>query len=423
MRGIFILRNIHVAGLSFNGRQTVCPRQLFEAADRLSCDNTFIGASRGDFNSNPTFFCGRQRDGINSATDLFFEECEINFRCQRQHYAGTDSRCRRLTAGRRPNGWSAQPSSIQPRRKSDARPSVVQALNFIPEFFCHCAIFAPQFFTQKNPVKPSSQKIKQPNPTAQRGREFQLQQARAFKSMSMLASGVAHDFNNVIAGIIGSAEVIKMDVPPDQPDNPILEQIFTAGSRARYIIHQLKIFSQRKACHRTLIQLPPVVGEAVQRLRASVSATVEIVHHLEPECPAVLADAAQIQQAVINLGTNAGHALGNHPGRIEVRLEICDVAADLAVAHPDLSAGTHVRLSVRDNGHPISKSVLERMFEPFACKQIDGHDSGLELFTVQEIVHAHEGAITVDSAAGEGTVFRLYFPVPGNEDGENPFVG
>jgi nitrogen-specific signal transduction histidine kinase len=272
-------------------------------------------------------------------------------------------------------------------------------------------------------VKPSSQKINQPDPTAQRGREFQLQQDRAFKSMNMLASGIAHDFNNVIAGIIGSAEVIKMDVPPDQPDNPILEQIFTAGLRARHIIHQLKIFTSRKASQRTLIHLPPVVREAVQGLRSSVPATVEIVHHLEMECPAVLADAAQIQQAVINLGKNAWHSLGGHPGRIEVRLETCAVAADLAAAHPGLSAGPHVRLSMSDNGHPISKGGLERMFEPFACKQIDGHDSGLELFTVQEIVHAHEGTITVDSAPGEGTVFRLYFPVPGNEDGENPVVG
>ena len=233
--------------------------------------------------------------------------------------------------------------------------------------------------------------------------------------MNMLANGVAHDFNNVIAGIIGSAEMLKMGPLPDQPDDLILEQIFTAGLRARRIIHQLKMFSERKACHRTLIQLPPVVGEAVQQLRFSVPATVEIIHHLEPECPAVLADAAQIQQATLNLGKNAGHSLGNRPGRIEVRLEACDVAADLAAAQPGLNAGPQVRLSIRDNGQHISKGGLERLFEPFACKQIDGHDSGLELFAVREIVHAHEGEITVASAPGEGTVFQIYFPVPSND--------
>jgi nitrogen-specific signal transduction histidine kinase len=277
-------------------------------------------------------------------------------------------------------------------------------------------------FSAKNPVKPSSQKIRRPDSDAQHQRAFQIQRARASKSMNMLASGVAHDFNNVIAGILGSAEILKMDSPPDQPDDPVLEQIFTAGSRARHIIQQLKIFSERKACQRSLIQLPSIVGEAVQRLRSSVPATVGIVHHLESECPTVLADAAQIQQAVMSLGTNAGHSLGGQPGRIEVCLETCEVAAALA-AHLGLNAPQHVRLSVRDNGPPISQGVLERMFEPFACKQIDGHDSGLELFAVREIVHAHEGAITVDSAPGEGTVFRLYFPVPENEDAENPAAG
>jgi nitrogen-specific signal transduction histidine kinase len=235
----------------------------------------------------------------------------------------------------------------------------------------------------------------------------------------MLASGIAHDFNNVIAGIIGSAEILNMEPRPDQPDDLILEQIFTAGSRASHMMHQLKIFSDRKACHRTLIQLPTVVGEAVQRLRSTVPATVEVVHHFEPECPAVLADAAQIQQAVVSLGTNAGHSLNGRPGRIEVRLETCAVAADLAVAHPGLFAGRHVRLSIRDNGDHFSQGGLDRIFEPFACKQIDGHDSGLELFAVREIVHAHEGTITVDSAPGEGTVFRLYFPVPESDGGEN----
>jgi signal transduction histidine kinase len=286
-----------------------------------------------------------------------------------------------------------------------------------PKTFCHRAVFAPQFPSRKNPVKPPIQENHRPDPAAQRQREFQLQQDRAFKSLNMLARGVVHDFNNVIAAIIGSAEEMKMDAPPDQPDNPVLDQILTAGSRASHMMRQLKIFSERPPCRRILIPLPPVVGEAVQRLRSSVPATVEIIHHLEPECPAVLADAAQIQQAVMSLGANAGHLPDGRPGRIEVRLETCDVAADLAAAHPGLRAGPHVRLSVRDNGGHFSKGGLERIFEPFACKQIAGHDSGLELFAVREIVHAHEGAITVDSAPGEGTVFRIYFPVPADDGG------
>jgi len=267
------------------------------------------------------------------------------------------------------------------------------------------------------------QNMPKPDPDAQRRREFQIQQDRAFKSINLLAGGIAHDFNNVIAGILGSAEVIKMDAPPDQPDSQILDQIFTAGKRASQMIHQLKEFSRRQPCKRTWLRLPPVIEEALKWLRSSLPATVEITCQLEQNCPAVLADAAQIQQVIVNLCLNASHSLAGQTGRIEVCLETCEVGADLMAAHPALCAGPQVRLSVRHNGDPVSKSVLGRMFEPFACKQINGHDGGLELFAAREIVHAHEGAITVDSAPGEGTVFRLYIPVPEIGDGENPVTG
>jgi nitrogen-specific signal transduction histidine kinase len=246
---------------------------------------------------------------------------------------------------------------------------------------------------------------------APRRRDFQLQQERSFNSINQLAAGLAHDFNNIIAGIVGSAEVIKMDLPPDQPDNPILEQIFTAGHRASEMINQMRIFSQRQPCIRTVLQLPPVVEETLNLLRANLPASVEIVRQLDPKCPAVFADATQIQQVIISLVTNAWHSLAGPSGRIEVRLEPCEVGAELAAANPGLQEGPHVRLSVCDNGDHFSPNMLRRMFEPFACKQITGHNSGLELFTVREIVHAHDGEITVHSVSGEGTVFQLYFPV------------
>jgi nitrogen-specific signal transduction histidine kinase len=237
-----------------------------------------------------------------------------------------------------------------------------------------------------------------------------------------LADGLAHDFCNVIAGIIGSAEMIRMDAPPEAPDNPSLDQIFTAGGRASHMIQLLREFSQRKPCHRKLLHLPPVIEESLKLIHPRLPTTAEILRHLEPQCPAILADAAQIRQAVTSLCVNASHSLAGKKGRIEVRLETCDVDAQLAAANPGLNAGPHVRLSVHDSGDHFYKSVLGRIFEPFACKHSDGHDSGLELFTVREIVHAHEGTITVDSAPGEGTVFRLYFPIPANADGGQPLA-
>ncbi len=227
----------------------------------------------------------------------------------------------------------------------------------------------------------------------------------------MLIRGIAHDFSNVIAGILGSAEMLKLDSPPAVASHPSLEEIFEAGERARELIRQLKDFSQREASQRTLISLLPVLAEALKTVRVNLPAAVELSHHLAKKTPAVLADAAQIQQVLVSLCANAWHSLAGEKGRIEVGLENCEVDAGLAT-QLGLSHGPHVRLFVRDDGVPFSKGMLGRIFEPFACKPTTGYKSGLELFAVREIVHAHEGEITVASAPGEGTVFQIYLPVP-----------
>jgi nitrogen-specific signal transduction histidine kinase len=258
---------------------------------------------------------------------------------------------------------------------------------------------------------------------AQRRQEFQFQQGRAFDSITSLAKGIVHDFSNVIAGILGSAEVIRMDAPADQPDREVLNQIFTVGARANQILHQLNHFSQRKPCQRTLIWLKPVIEASLPLIRCNLPAAVELHHHLESQTPAIFADAAQIGQLVTSLCANASQSLAGRAGRIEIGLETCPDGGDLPAAHPGLSPVPQLRLSVRDNGANFSKSVVERIFEPFACKHSNGHDCGLELFAVREIVHAHEGTITVASVPGEGTVFRIYFPIPPEENTETPPPG
>jgi PAS domain S-box-containing protein len=246
---------------------------------------------------------------------------------------------------------------------------------------------------------------------ARSDREIQRLQAKNFKSVNMLAKGVAHDFNNLVAGIIGSVELIELDSAPEDPDREFLERILEVSGRAREMILQLRDFSQRKPCERALISLAPVVEECRQQLRSVIPGQIEIADAIEQNCPAVFADAAQVREAVMNLGLNAWHSLPKPDGRINLRLEPCEITADKA-AVLCLCAGPHLRLSVRDSGPGLSQSMMERVFEPFACKTTGGKNSGLELFSVQEIAHAHEGAVAVESAPGEGTVFHLYFPVP-----------
>lgn len=246
--------------------------------------------------------------------------------------------------------------------------------------------------------------------SADQQREVKVQQGRAFIALNSLASGVAHDFSNVIAGIISSAEVMQLEIPPDSPSHESLDFIIMASKRAGRMLHQLKDFGQRPAGNPLLVVLPPVVEEAINSVRQNLPATVEVVQQVEQNCPAILADAAQIKQIIINLCRNTSHSLAGRKGRIEVCLGNCDVDENLAI-QTGLSSGPHVMLSVRDDNGHYGKHILARIFEPFACKQSDGRDSGLELFAVREMVHAHGGAITVDSAPTDGTVFRIYFPV------------
>jgi signal transduction histidine kinase len=244
-----------------------------------------------------------------------------------------------------------------------------------------------------------------------REKEFQSRRAREHKSINILARKMAHDFNNILAGILSSAELIKMDLTPENPGYEILDQIFLAGGRAREMIRQLRDFSQRKPAERALIPLPPAIEECLQMLRSIIPDKVEITHSIAQKCPAIFADAAQIHQAVMTLCLNAWNSLPERTGRINVRLDEFEISPDMA-AQTGLRAGKHVRISIRDNGPGLRKNDLERVFEPFAFKRSSSKDCGLELFTVQEIAYENDGAVTVESAPDDNTVFHLFFPIP-----------
>jgi PAS domain S-box-containing protein len=250
------------------------------------------------------------------------------------------------------------------------------------------------------------------NAQLQRAKEFESHQMRKNKSINTLASGIAHDFNNVVAGILGSAELIKMELEnvPNHPSQEFLQQIFQAGERARELVHQIKTFSQRQPCDRRPIQLQPFLTESLQIIRSIIPQKVEITRRMDPKCPGVLGDAAQIQQSVLNLCTNAWLSMPDRAGHIELRLSASEVDEPTAKKNPDLVPGPYVVVSVCDDGPGLSKSSQERVFEPFAHKRTSGKKCGLELYAVHEVMQAHEGAILLESAPGQGTSFHLYFP-------------
>ncbi|MEO8103638.1 MAG: PAS domain S-box protein [Betaproteobacteria bacterium] len=247
--------------------------------------------------------------------------------------------------------------------------------------------------------------------------EAQLRESQKMQAIGTLAGGIAHDFNNILATILGNTELARQDIGPDSQARESLREIDKAASRARDLVQQILSFSRRQPTRLTLLSLAPVVEESVRLLRATLPARIVIEKQVDAALPAVLADANQIQQVLINLGTNAIQAMPELPGRIAIRLDTVMLDAAMADAEPALRAlyerrpGLTVRLIVSDDGMGMDADTLGRVFEPFFTTKPVGEGTGLGLSVVHGIVKAHEGVIVADSQAGKGAQFTIYLPV------------
>jgi PAS domain S-box-containing protein len=245
---------------------------------------------------------------------------------------------------------------------------------------------------------------------ALRTSEAQLRQAQKMESLGTLAGGIAHDFNNILTGILGYAQLGLSDLPPAHPTAQWLEGILRSGERAKDLVHQILTFSRKTESARTPTRLQLIIQESLSLLRSTLPAMVRITHDLNPACPPVLADHTEIHQVILNLCTNAWHALPPQNGLIEITLVPIEITAAFAAGHSPLKPGTHVHLMIRDNGKGMTTATLERIFEPFFTTKEAGKGTGLGLAVVHSVVTAHEGAIMVESTPGRGTRFDIYFP-------------
>lgn len=238
----------------------------------------------------------------------------------------------------------------------------------------------------------------------------QMRQMQKMAALGQLAGGVAHDFNNILTAILGNAEILTAKIAPDHPSRTNLTRILEAGDRASRLVQQILTFTHQQAFSRTLLALAPVVDEALALLRATLPAGIQLTRTSDPATPPVLADATQIHQVVMNLCTNAWHALGEQPGSIALDLAPVTLTQPLHGLHSTLPPGLYARLSVRDSGCGMAPDTLERIFDPFFTTKPTGQGTGLGLSVVHGIVLGHEGAIVVDSRPGQGTTVHLYFP-------------
>jgi PAS domain S-box-containing protein len=240
--------------------------------------------------------------------------------------------------------------------------------------------------------------------------EEHLREAQKMESIGTLAGGIAHDFNNVLGAIIGNAELAAQAVGGDHPASDNLQQIGQAGRRARGLVQQILTFSRRQVQERVNQPLRPLVEETASMLQATLPARVTLEVVLSEVPLYVNADATQIHQVLMNLGTNAWHAMRGSTGRIVIGLEALSLTDSGSVTVADLPAGQYAHLWVSDDGVGMDAATRQRIFEPFFTTKPAGQGTGLGLSVVHGIVRTHLGAITVESQPGRETCFHVYLP-------------
>jgi PAS domain S-box-containing protein len=250
--------------------------------------------------------------------------------------------------------------------------------------------------------------------------QSQLEQAERIEAIATLAGGIAHDFNNILSLIIGYTELVLDEMPKGSQLWEDLREVYQAAKRARDLVKQILVFSRQHNLERKPMKLHFVVTDALKLLRSSLPATIEIREHLTAT-GMVLADPTQIEQVIMNLCTNAYHAMRERGGLLEVRLEEVVLEGEAAAHQLELPPGPYVTLTVRDTGHGMSGAVMDHIFEPYFTTKGTGEGTGMGLARVHGIVKGHGGAITVDSAPDKGATFQVFLPrTDGAKAGEEP---
>jgi PAS domain S-box-containing protein len=247
--------------------------------------------------------------------------------------------------------------------------------------------------------------------SAQKRLEADLRRAHKMEAIGTLAGGIAHDFNNILAAIIGYTEMALNKIPESGPPRRYLDQVLRAGHRAKDLVRQILASSRHgESRERIPVEIASVVEDALKLLRASLPATIDIRQKIKCKTGVVLADPTEVHQVLFNLCTNAAHAMEEKGGAIEITLADTTIDSQANATSANLRPGDYLRLSVSDTGHGIDPLISERIFDPYFTTKEMGRGSGLGLALVDGIVKRHEGAITVDSEPGVGTIFHVYLP-------------
>jgi PAS domain S-box-containing protein len=236
--------------------------------------------------------------------------------------------------------------------------------------------------------------------------EGHLRHAQKMETIGTLAGGIAHDFNNILTPIIGNVELALGEPMPAEMKSD-LDEVLQAAMRAKALVRQILLFSRRGEKVFSTIEVGPIVSEAIKLLRASLPTTIEIRSSIAPDVALVVGDPTQLHQVLMNLCTNAYHAMRDRGGVLDVRVDMLEVDALLGCAPTE---GRAVRITVSDTGQGMDAVTLERLFEPFFTTKPVGEGTGLGMSIVHGIITQHGGTIIVESTPGLGTTFEIHLP-------------
>jgi signal transduction histidine kinase len=240
--------------------------------------------------------------------------------------------------------------------------------------------------------------------------EAKLQQSQKLESLGTLAGGMAHEFNNMLVPISGLTELAMRDVAPESRAHRNMHAVLVNSRRAAELVERILSFARQENSGRISLDLATVVEEAVELLSATLPATITIKTQIDRHAGTIMAGEVQMHQVLMNLASNARHAMEGKVGELTISLVRADFDRGLEGRFASLKAGAYAKLSVSDTGHGMDMTTIGRIFEPFFTTKKVGKGTGLGLTVIHGIVTSHGGAIEVTSAPGQGTTFDIYLP-------------
>lgn len=245
--------------------------------------------------------------------------------------------------------------------------------------------------------------------------ENQLQQSHKIESIGQLAGGIAHEFNNLLAVIIGNLELLKLKHQSGAPFDKNLTHVIQASTRAKDLVAQILTFSRQEKPSLVAADLSTIVNDAIRFLRPMIPTTVEVMTVASTDDLPIQADATQLQQVLINICNNAVHAM-NEKGLLHINLDEEELTSQKFPQISESQSGRYAKLSITDTGEGMDNQTLKRIFDPFFTTKGVGVGTGMGLSVVHGIVEQHGGIILVDSTPGKGSTFTLYFPITSNDE-------